>query len=378
MKSLLRMLRSRLSGMDGLLLVLCLTAAVFGLLLLYSATYSYQTDSYLKTQITALVLGVLGYFVLSLIDPRRLLAAYPIWILIHLLLLASLLFFGLEEGNRSWIRVGGMGLQPGELGKFLLILSFSGHMAQAEENGMRIQDILLLLLHGGSLCAGVMIFSRDDGMTLAYLAIVCSIAFASGLRLRVFLAAAVSVAALLPLLWTFFLNTYQKARVLAIFQPEDYPDTAYQAMQTVRAISSGGITGRGFLQGDRTQVSLIPTKHTDSIIAVAGEELGFVGCAGALLLLMLILLRCFLVALRTNDRGSALAVYGAAGMLCFQSVLNIGMNLGRLPIVGLTLPFFSYGGTSMLTMFLTMGLVSAVHRTFQTKPYTHRERRRNK
>jgi len=375
LKSLFRFVRSRLSGMDVPLLFLCLTASVYGLLLLYSATYSFETTTYLKTQLAALFLGVVGYFALSMMDPRRLLAAYPVVYFLHLLLLLSLLFFGLEEGNRSWIRVGGVGLQPAELGKFLLILSLAGHLSDAHQNGMRGTDLLLLTLHALSLPACVVVFSRDDGMTLAYLATILSMTFAAGLRLRVLFAAAVSVAALLPLLWTFFLNTYQKARILAILRPEDYPDTAYQAMQTVRAITSGGVTGRGYLQGDRTQVSLIPTKHTDSIIAVAGEELGFVGCAAVLLLLALVLQRCFSVAFRAKDRGLALAVYGAAGMLSFQIVLNIGMNLGLLPIIGLTLPFFSYGGTSMLTMFLTMGLVSAVHRINQTE-YTGERRRK--
>ena len=374
MRTLFRFVRRCLAGMDVPLLVLCILASLYGLLLLYSATYSFETTTYLKTQFAALLLGVLGYFILSMMDPRRILAAYPALYFLHLLLLLSLLFFGLEEGNRSWIRVGGVGLQPAELGKFLMILSLSGHLADAGENGMRGTDILLLSLHALTLPACVVLFSRDDGMTLAYLATIGSMAFAAGLRLRVLFAAAVSAAAMLPMLWTFFLNSYQKARILAILRPEEYPDTAYQAMQTVRAITSGGLFGRGYLQGDRTQVSLIPTKHTDSIIAVAGEELGFAGCAAVLLLLALVLLRCFFVAFRTKERGPALAVYGAAGMLSFQIVLNIGMNLGLLPIVGLTLPFFSYGGTSLLTMFLTMGLVSAVHRIDHNENI--RERRR--
>ena len=149
---------------------------------------------------------------------------------------------------------------------------------------------------------------------------------------------------------------------MAVFSPEAYPDTAYQALQTTHAIASGGLTGRGFLQGTQTQYSLIPTKHTDSIIAVAGEELGFVGCAVVIFLLGLIIARCIATALRATDSVQALIASGIAGMLIFQTVLNIGMNMGLLPVVGLTLPFFSYGGTSVVTMYVAMGITAGIRR----------------
>ena len=227
---------------------------------------------------------------------------------------------------------------------------------------MRLRDLLTLVLHAGVICLFVMCFSRDDGMTLAFLFIALFMAFASGIRFSWFLAGGTAVVASMPLLWTFVFNQYQRERVLAVFEPEKYPNTAYQAMQTSNAISSGGLWGKGFLQGTQTQYSLIPTKHTDSIIAVAGEELGFLGCGLVILLLALIIARCIATAMRAHDTASGLIASGIAGMLIFQTVLNIGMNIGILPVVGLTLPFFSYGGTSILTMYVAMGVAAGIRR----------------
>ena len=347
---------------DKLLLLLCLLASCYGLALIYSATYSYQTAQYVSTQAAAICLGTAAYLLAAAVDIRPFARYYAVLFLLNLLLLGSLHFWGVGDGNRSWIRFGGFGIQPAELGKILFIVSFAGQLAHGRKNGMRLRDILGLLAHAGVVCLFVMAFSRDDGMTLAFLFIALFMAFAAGVRGLWFLAGGTAVAAALPLLWTFLFNNYQKARILAVFEPEKYPDTAYQAMQTSHAIASGGLTGRGFLKGTQTQYSLIPTKHTDSILAVAGEELGFAGCAAVLLLLALMIARCLAAAFRARDDASALTAAGIAGMLAFQTVLNVGMNIGVLPVVGLTLPFFSYGGTSMVTMYLAMGVAAGIRR----------------
>lgn len=348
--------------MDRLLLLFCLLAAFYGLALIYSATYSYHTAQYVVTQFAAIAIGILLYLIAAALDVRTAARFYAPLFFLNLLLLGSLWFWGTGDGNRGWIRFFGIGVQPAELGKLVFIVSFSGHLAAARERGPRFPDVLLLFAHAGVTCAFVLLFSRDDGMTLAYgfLALLLVLLWAK----RVFWAPYCGILAVgaLPLLWTFGFDRYQKERILAVFAPELHPDTAYQAMQAKHAIGSGGLWGRGYLEGAQTQYSLIPTKHTDSIIAVAGEELGFFGCAAALVLLALIMARCVAAALRAEDDASRLAAAGVAGMLLFQTVLNVGMNLGLLPVVGLTLPFISYGGSSVVTMFAACGLAAGIRR----------------
>ena len=362
MKKVLSAIREYMAQVDKLLLFFCLLASFYGLALIYSATYSYNTAQYVDTQFTAICLGAAGYLIAAAFDIRWISRFYIPLFALNLLLLGSLYFWGVGEGNRSWIRFGSFGIQPAEIGKIIFIVSFSGHLTHCREKGLRFRDVLMLLAHAGVVCLFVMCFSRDDGMTLAFLFVALFMAFVSGVRCSWFLAGGIALVASMPLIWTFVFNTYQRERIMAIFEPEKYPNTAYQAMQTSNAIASGGLTGRGFLQGTQTQYSLIPTKHTDSIIAVAGEELGFAGCAAVILLLALIIARCIATAMRAPDSTSALIASGIAGMLVFQTVLNIGMNLGVLPVVGLTLPFFSYGGTSIVTMYVAMGIAAGIRR----------------
>ena len=362
MQDLKERLFSYFRGLDKQLLLLSWTASAYGLALLYSAVHSYGTDNYLRTQIIAVCLGTVLYLVLSALDLRPILRRYLWLIPLELLLLFTLRLWGVGEGNHGWIRFGGIGVQPAELGKPLFILSFSGHLAHVRGREHHLTGALGLLLHAGAVCAFVMVFSRDDGMTLVYLFLALFLALCAGMRPGILAAFAVLGMGLLPLLWTFLLDPYQQTRILAVLEPERYPATAWQAMQTTHAIASGGLSGRGFLQGPYTQYGLIPTKHTDSIIAVAGEELGFLGCGAVLLLLGLLILRCTAAALRAEDPASALTAGGIAGMLAFQTVLNLGMNLGLLPVVGLTLPFFSYGGSSIVTMYAAMGMAAGIRR----------------
>lgn len=361
-KKMFSAIRQYVHQTDKLLLFFCLLASAYGVALIYSATYSYHTAQYVDTQVMAIALGVVGYLAAAAFDTRSLARFYIPLFACNLLLLGSLYFWGVGEGNRSWIRFGGIGVQPAEIGKIVFVISFAGHLAASREKGMRVRDVAALVAHAGVVCLFVICFSRDDGMTLAFLFIALFMAFASGVRCSWFLAGGILVLAAMPLAWTFLFDSYQRERILAVFSPEAYPDTAYQALQTTHAIASGGLTGRGFLQGTQTQYSLIPTKHTDSIIAVAGEELGFVGCAAVIFLLGLIIARCIATALRATDSVQALIASGIAGMLIFQTVLNIGMNMGLLPVVGLTLPFFSYGGTSVVTMYVAMGITAGIRR----------------
>ena len=348
--------------LDKTLLFLCLSASFYGLVLIYTATFSYNTIDYVRTQALALGIGLVSYLALSPIDPGDAGRFWPLLLALNLAFLSTLYFWGVGESNHSWLRFGGIGVQPAELGKPVFILTFSRHLDLARKKGMRFRDLLGLALHAGTVIAFVLLFSRDDGMSLAYACIALSMAFAAGAGLAYFLAMAAALGALAPYLWTDVLEAYQRERILAVFQPEAYPAGAYQANHSRMAIRAGGLLGEGFLSGTQTQHSLIPTKHTDSIFPVACEEFGLIGGLVLIALLLAILLRVCHTLRRTKAGADRLLLTGVAAMLAFQTILNLGMNLGIFPIVGLTLPFFSYGGSSLVTMFVCAALSGAVRR----------------
>jgi len=173
-----------------------------------------------------------------------------------------------------------------------------------------------------------------------------------------------AVAVALPLAWQFILSEKQKLRVLVYIRPElaeaEALDTMWQANQSKQAISSGGFIGKGLFQGKMTQSVMIPQQHTDFIFSAAGEELGFIGCLVVALLLVIIIARCLYVGVKSNNTLGLLVCSGVAASFIFQTLENIGMCLGITPVIGLTLPFFSYGGTSMITSFIMMGLIAGV------------------
>ena len=362
MKEIFRAVRHYIRYTDKLLLMMCMLATGYGIVLIYSATYSYNTLQYVRLQGIAALLGVGAYIVASFFS-MEFFTRYWKWILLfNLLLLGSLFFFGVGDGNKSWIRFPGLGagIQPAEIGKILFIVTFASHLHELEDRVSTFYGMFQLLLHAAATAGSVMVFSQDDGMTLAFLFIAIFMAFAAGIKYRWFLVGGVAAVGATPLVWNYILQDYQKLRILVTFNPSLDPDKAYQANQSKIALGAGMLTGRGLLQGTQTQYGLIPTKHTDSIFAVAGEELGFIGCFGIILLLTLIVFRCLYIAVRTSGSASSLICSGVAGMLIFQTVLNIGMNIGIFPIIGLTLPFFSYGGSSLVSLYIAMGIVAGI------------------
>jgi rod shape determining protein RodA len=186
---------------------------------------------------------------------------------------------------------------------------------------------------------------------------------AGGVSIFWYLLAIGGLGVLAPIAWQ-FLADYQKNRILVVFDPNIDPlgiGVKYHSVRAMRSLTGGGLTGQGLFQGTRTQKNLLAAQHTDFIFAAIGEELGFVGCAFVMLLLCLIIARCIWVGLRSPDYMRRLICFGAAGALIFQIVINVGMNLGIMPVIGLTLPFISYGGSSLITLYTMLGLVSGVY-----------------
>ncbi len=354
-------LRVFIKKLDTWLLILSIIASAFGILLISSATKSFNSGSFVKIQLFATIIGVVLYILISLIDLDSVCNAWKILYVMNIILIGSLIIFGTggeTTGNRAWIRFGPIGIQPGEFGKILFILTLSGHIYEMREGLPSLKCIGYLILHAAIPIGMVIFISQDLGSALVYLFIFLVMLLFTGLKLRWFIGAGALVGAAAPLLWP-LLNEYQQLRILVVFNPELDPlGKGYQAIQSKIALGSGGLFGRGLYNGTQTQYGYLPAKHTDFIFAAAGEELGMVGCLLICILIIMIIVHCVKIAQRSMGTSAAFACIGVSAMLIFQFVENVGMCLGILPVIGVTLPFFSYGGSSVLTIFMAMGIIS--------------------
>ena len=363
---------------DLVLLSLCVAASAYGLVLIYSATRYLESNRNVIVQSVAIVLGILVYIALSSVDFElltekswKLLLAFNV--VFNLLTLTPL---GLERnGNRSWLGVEGfpVNIQPAEITKLSFVLLLAWQCIKLRDRGIsRPSSVFQLAGHTVLLCGIITVASGDFGMAFTYLFIFVIMAWSAGVQKRWFLLAAVLVVAAILLIWPHVSDDYRMARFTVVVDHltgntetlyEQTQGVGYQQTRSLLAIGSGGLFGMGYLQGVQTQssstVSLI-ARETDSIFAVCGEELGLVGCTLVLLLLAAIILRCIWVSRRARSPQSALIAMGFAGMLLVQTAVNVGMCLYLFPIIGLTLPFFSYGGSSIVTMFAAMGIVSSI------------------
>ncbi|MBR6556148.1 MAG: FtsW/RodA/SpoVE family cell cycle protein [Clostridia bacterium] len=365
-------LRSYFAECDISLFLAGLISSLYGLALIYSATRSYGSDKYFIVQIIGIALGLVLYFLMTMLDVEQISRLWKWLFAINLIFISSTLFFGVgmdSTGNNSWLRVtlGGfqIGIQPGEVGKILFVMTLAKHIHHIGEDINKFRNIILLGLHF-LITAGVLFISSEDmGMTLSYLFIFTIMLLVAGLKLRWFGGAIVAFASVFTAAWKLdVIPTYMQKRFLAVLDPTfDITGVGWQAYCSKIAIVGGGLFGQGYGQGLQTQSGSLPAKHTDFIFSVACEELGFLGALIILGLIFFMICKCFAVTFRLGGRsylGSLSAGVGA--VLLFQVLINCGMCLGIIPVIGLTLPFFSYGGTSVMTMFLALGLVASARR----------------
>ena len=366
MKKFFSLLWNYLKKSDTLLLGLCIAATVYGIVLIRTSTAYLSSSNAASVQVLALFIGIALYFVFSLIDIDILADNWKLLFAAGIGLLALLVFAQEEGGNRAWLRFMGIGIQPAEIVKIFfivimakLIISFS--------NERRLDHILsigamtgILLVYFGM----ILVLSSDLGSGLVYLFIFIAMLFAGGLKIYWFLIALTGFAIVSPYIWNSFLSDNQKNRIIAVFDPKSVDPTGlgitWQVNQSKAAIASGGIFGQGLGQGQMTQSGSVPKQRTDFIFSAAGEELGFVGCLAIVILLVAIIIRCVYIGYKSQSKLGALISVGVAAMLTFQTFENLGMCLGVAPVIGLTLPFFSSGGSSVVTSFACMGIISGI------------------
>ena len=364
MQNLKKKVSRYVCSLDYILLLLALFCSGFGLILIFSATFNMDSGSikYIIIQSVAIVLGLIGFFVITCIDLEKYGWMWKLVFLINILFQLSLIVFGYEDGgNKSWLRFGAIGIQPAEIGKLLFIFSFAKHITVLRYRLNRVRSLMMLGLHLLIVMMAIILPSKDVGMSLPYVFIAVLMLFAAGLSLKWFAGGLILVCAAVPIVWQ-VLSNIQRNRILVLFDPSIAPDTYWQQEQSRIAIGAGKMFGAGFMQGNQTQNNILPEKQTDFIFGVAGEEWGMIGCIVIVLVLLALIFRVFYVCYLAYGQMSSLICVGVGSMLLFQTFENIFMCLGIGPVMGLTLPFFSYGGSSIATMYLALGMVESVYR----------------
>lgn len=363
---------------DLVLLALCCTATLYGIALVFSATRYMSPDMGTRRMIiqcAALGLGVCVYIFFSMLDLESITRRWK-WILafnvIFILLLKTPLGVAGNTGNRAWLKFPLIPFQigPAEVVKITFVLLLAKQIEwlwEEKEDLKSFPSALFVAGHTLGMCGLYFLVSHDMGNALVFLFIFLCMAFVAGFALRWFfllfagvggVITAVLLLDLVPKNMEYMLN-----RFIVLFDHSFDPQgTGWQQTRSLLAIGSGGLWGQGYLNGSQTQgiSSALPAKQTDLIFSAAGEELGLFGCLAIMALLLAIILRILLVARKARTPFYRYVCVGMASILIFQTIINIGMCLFVMPTIGVTLPFFSYGGSSVVTLYMAMGVVSGI------------------
>ncbi len=349
--------------LDPILLACTLFLNLYSIVILYGSIDVFG-KSRLMMQVAMTVLGFLMMTVISHLDYRFIVNRYWIFFLGFsvVLLLVTALFGKTQGGNQSWLTVFSFGdteitVQPSEFIKMTFICTFAKHLSMVGGYINHPKHLLGLALHAGAI-VGTILLSGDLGVALVYVAIILFMLFAAGMSLFYDLGLAALLVAAFPFLWD-LLGEYQQERILVGFDPELDPlGKGMQPLLSRDAILNGGWIGRGFRGGEVYEI--LPASHTDFMFATVCEKFGFIGGALVILALGLLVSRILYLAVSLKDDMGRLIAVGVAAMVIVQSIENIGMCLAELPVVGITLPFISYGGSSMLAIYLLFGVLHSV------------------
>ena len=353
---------------DMVLLSLCLILTGYGCMIIASTTNVYGTPRYVIIQVIAALLGVLVYAIVSSVDVEFLSEHRLALTGISVFMLLLIIPFGKEvNGNKSWLDFPFLpiDIQPAEIIKIFFVLIMASVMASHQNRPSAFLSVMHLVFYLGLIVGLNLILSGDYGVSLIFVFIFIGMTFVGGVSMFWFLFAGSGIAAVAPFFWEHIMPQYQKDRILALIDPSVDPqglDELWQFTLSKRSLTGGGFFGQGLFEGTRTQTEgALFAQHTDFIFSAVGEELGYVGCALILVLLFLIIGRCIQVGMSSQDYMRRLVCFGAASALIFQVMVNVGMCLGVMPVIGLTLPFVSYGGSSIVSLYALLGLVSGVH-----------------
>jgi len=347
-----------LKKLPVLLLAAVVGMVVYGALFVTSAAGREGAPLATKHLLWA-ILGVATFFAVFAFDFRVYLKLSPMFFGAVLVALAGVLFMPAVKGAHSWFPLGPVKIQPSEFAKIAYILLLARYLAGTPET-LRLRDLGAAL--GIMLVpVGFILLQPDLGTAMTFMPVVAVAVFVAGARTWQLSALGAGGLGGAFFLWRFVMNPIQKGRVYAWLDPEPHKlEQAFQLIQSQIAIGSGGLWGKGLGQGTQNQFDLLPLKESDFIYAVVAEEGGFVRASLLLVLLVVLVLGGAMIALRARDRGGRILAAAATALLGGQALINIGVTLGLLPTTGITLPFVSYGGSSMITSFIAVGLLANV------------------
>ncbi len=353
--------------MDSTLLMAVLGLAVICLLIIASATHANmegkpgQYDFVVKQGVFLLVgLCIAGgslYF-----DYRKLYRWVPVLYGINALLLLVVKFAGTSAlGAQRWIQIGPFTLQPSEFAKLIMIICLA-RLLSNNKNGFQTWKSLLPVAGLMALPTLLIFIQPDLGTSLVFAAITFGMLYICGLKMQLVKRAFLALVVAFPLIWFFVLHSYQKMRIIVLFNPSADPyGSGYHVIQSKISIGSGGFFGQGLFAGTQSQLNFLPENHTDFIFSVIGEELGFVGAIFVLFLYFILLYRTIMISRSSGDAFGSLLACGIFSMWLFQIFINVGMTLGIMPVTGIPLPFMSYGGSALLMNLICVGILMNIY-----------------
>ncbi|MDX1359517.1 MAG: FtsW/RodA/SpoVE family cell cycle protein [Clostridia bacterium] len=355
-----------LSKFDIVLFVLTGMLTAFGFLVLRSATATMNTGAgILRTQLFSIILGAVLCIIISFIDYEYYKILGYVFYGATLLLLIYVIPFGWGKeiegiGSNSWIIISGFKFQPSELAKVTYMMAVPALLANLKEE-FNLRDFILAVVLA-LLPIGLVLMQPDFGTAMVFTSGLIAVVFVYGIKYRYVLIGIGLAAVAAPLSWFFVLKPYQKERIIALLNPlNDVQGSGYQTQKARIAIGSGQLQGSGLFNGLQSQQNgAIPVKESDFIFSVIGEELGFIGSVGMILLMAAMLLWCIRIAIKARDHYGAFMVTGLLTMMAFHFIENVGMNIGIMPVTGIPLPFISAGGSAMLMNFIAVGLIMSV------------------
>ena len=349
--------KSGSGGFDKALLFSVLAIIAIGLVVLYSASREYHAQNIIVRQAVWIFVGLILLFLVSKLDYQGLVNAAYIIYAINLVFLVLVLFFGeTRGGSHRWISLGPFNFQPSELAKITLVLALSSYIGRGrghvKEIGFFLRSLLFVLPF-----FVLILLEPDLGSALILIPVALAMLFVAGANIKHIAGTILIGTCSLPFFWH-LLKDYQKARLFVFINPNVDPlGSGYTIIQSKIAVGSGGIFGKGWLAGTQNQLNFLPERHTDFIFSVVGEEWGFVGALVLIFLYSLAVYRMVKIIDTTPNLFGKLLATGLMTIFSLQVAINIGMTMGFLPIVGLTLPLISYGGSSLIVTLICIGLI---------------------
>ena len=354
------MRKRELKNMEWGLLIVAIILSIISLIALFSATQETEYGEFTK-QIIWIVVSLVAMIGIMFIDYEVLVKISPVIYGIFMILLIAVLFTEPINGASSWFNIGGFSFQPGEFAKIFVILFLTFTISKIQQRGKNeINKPVKLLIIMAVLAVPVLLIIKepDYGTAAAYIVAFVVMLFTAGLDKKYIIGTILLVVISVPLIYNFVLPEHAKQRIDIFLNPESDPRGAgYNIIQSKLAIGAGGLTGMGLLKGNQTQLGFLYPKTTDFIFSVIGEEMGFVVTGTIVILYVYFITKILYIAKTAKDDIGSLIAAGIAGIFLFHVIENIGMVIGLLPITGVPLPFVSYGGSSMITNFIMVGIL---------------------